>query len=46
MYNDEARDELVIELENGVSYEDQKESTSSVKRKLIHTLKLRLIIRF
>lgn len=30
MYNDEARDELVIELENGVSYEDQKES--NVKR--------------
>ena len=25
MYNDEARDELVIELKNGVSYEDQKE---------------------
>ena len=31
MYNDEERDELVIELSNGLSYEDQKEP--NVKRK-------------
>ena len=31
MYNDEERDELVIELSNGLSYEDQKEP--KVKRK-------------
>ncbi len=31
MFNDEARDELVIELKNGLSYEDQKEP--NVRRK-------------
>ena len=34
MYNDEERDELVIELSNGLSYEDQKELNFKRKERL------------